>query len=331
MYDEEWYPDYFSVIKVIDKIFPPIQDVDYTKISSEELVNRFKSMIGETKLNVSPKIINNLCIMLNDRQSKLYGKRTSILGNLNSRKEHRFDQKNSSIQYCVSAMKVEVIKEVVLPFYNNSLFCNNLGFNTRLMGGINKIKIETAKEKITEYVSKILDLTIEDNDSTKYHNFYYICIDILLHFGINIFSEYSLGNSKFSATPSELNNIIKNAIDRKRNNFSSNNNENGNDSKRINFESDFFVEGLRDAKEDVVNYIYGLVLDGIKCTEENKENLISISKEDKDEDLNEKIEKLIEINKELLKEFKKMNTDIIEIKAELAKYNNETINGFSRR
>ena len=39
--------DYFSILEVIDKIFPPIGEFDYTKISTDELITRFESKIKE--------------------------------------------------------------------------------------------------------------------------------------------------------------------------------------------------------------------------------------------------------------------------------------------
>ena len=48
---------YFEIIKLVDELFPSTSELDYTKVSTEDLISRIEAKIEESGMTISPERI----------------------------------------------------------------------------------------------------------------------------------------------------------------------------------------------------------------------------------------------------------------------------------
>ena len=183
--------DYFSILEVIDKIFPPIGEFDYTKISTDELITRFESKIKE---------IASIREEIKSKHNDIYGKIDHV--SKKSESINDFNQRNYVIQNYVSSLKNIVIYKICNEYlkylYNGE---GNNQYNNLYIGNNNNIR---------KYIASTLNVTKEAADDGYHLKWENITKDILFHLGINPYKKESLSSSDFLINLSEK---IKNIFD----------------------------------------------------------------------------------------------------------------------
>lgn len=192
--------DYFSILEVIDKIFPPIGEFDYTKISTDELITRFESKIKEIPYTIPSERIASIREEIKSKHNDIYGKIDHV--SKKSESINDFNQRNYVIQNYVSSLKNTVIYKICNE-YLKYLYSGegNDQYNNFYIGNINNIR---------KYIASTLNVTKEAADDGYHLNWENIAKDILFHLGINPYKKESLSSSDFLINLSEK---IKNIFD----------------------------------------------------------------------------------------------------------------------
>ena len=193
-------PDYFSIIKVIDKAFPPIEEFDYTKITTDDLTKRFKSIIDEFAYVIPSERIVSILKAIKSKHKDIYKKNFHV--SKKGEVSNDFDQRNYFIQNRISSLKNTTIHQICNE-YLKYLYSGeeNNHYNNFYMGNINNIK---------KYIASTLNVTKEATDDGYHLDWEEVAKDILLHLGINPYKKDTLSASDFLVKLSEK---IKNIFD----------------------------------------------------------------------------------------------------------------------
>ena len=194
--DERKFANFFEVVELIDEILPPKSVVDYTKISVEELVNKFDSIISSSGYYFKEEELVSARKAIREYQRYIEGKQSVFIGN---RPGEGFDQNNYLVQNYLSNMKNSLI---IILGHTKDLIIPGRIISTRLLGSIDELKSKMTKEKIKDYVTSVLTTTWERGDTIRIEE-YSLATDILLHFGISTKQEY-VGENLLSTIASDI-------------------------------------------------------------------------------------------------------------------------------
>ena len=93
---------YFKLVKLVDQIFPSRSELDYTKITTEELVERVGEVIRSSGLDIDANKILTIQNSVRDEHRFIYGRTSNYIGN---GKSPGYDQHNYYIQRSYIDMK----------------------------------------------------------------------------------------------------------------------------------------------------------------------------------------------------------------------------------
>lgn len=165
---------YFEIMNELDVALPSTVELDYTKLSSDELWERISDFLGSVGIRKEDFKSNYDWLELSVRNLSLYNKKRHAFGMNNE----GFDQNNYSIKNAIAGIKIYIMNLIKERFYA----CSN--YYTDSFGSVDEIKSSIAPEMIEKYISDLLTITKENNDLFGVHSGY-IADEILMRYGLS--------------------------------------------------------------------------------------------------------------------------------------------------
>ena len=246
---------YFELVDLVDKIFPPKNEFDYTKITVRELMERLDQVIEESGFYFKEETIVSARHIIEENQRYNVDRKTNFVGG----GDGSFDQNNYSIQNLVSKMKTGVLRTLYKPREYQFL---GETFDTRELGSTETLRPRMAKAKVKEYVSQVLTSTWENRDTLRIEE-YSLASDILAHFGL--INTESYGNHDVEA---KLARMIDNMVMSSRDFLGKRHPEGYYDRSETNRER--HPEALDEAIYKITEYLYTILRDTLDRTEDKE-------------------------------------------------------------
>lgn len=179
---EQRNASYFEVVDLIEQILPAKSELDYAKISPDDLVKRFDEAVTQSGYNFSEVDLEAARYTLRTCFENVYGRNSFLLGGKFLKEPAPgYDQNNYNIQNQLSKAKSTLIYrlgngEQLPDVWNGTI-------NTRLLGNVSDLRTRMTRDNIRAYISSVVTSTWENGQVIK-PEAAVLAYDILGHFGI---------------------------------------------------------------------------------------------------------------------------------------------------
>jgi len=174
--------NYFEVVDLVDRVFPPKSEIDYTTLKPRDLVDRFNEEVEKSGFYWEESLLVNVRKGIEECFEHVYGRTSNFVGISD---EKQIDQNDYYIQNQLSAAKLFVIRKLAKE---KDLIVE--GFvDTRRFAQIDELRPRLTRDNIKKYVEEVLTVTCEEGGRLSLDSGV-IAADILLHFGVQTRSEY---------------------------------------------------------------------------------------------------------------------------------------------
>lgn len=94
---ERKYASFFEIIDLVERVFPPKSEMNYIKISSQELVSRFNEEVEKSGFYFKEETLVRARRVISQYQDYNYNRNSVYIG-ARPDQDYGFDQMNYSIQ-----------------------------------------------------------------------------------------------------------------------------------------------------------------------------------------------------------------------------------------
>ena len=198
---------YFEIIKLVDELFPSTSELDYTKVSTEDLISRIEAKTEESGMQISPERIEAIRKSIRENQRFVYQRKTNLVSTID---DPGFDQNNYFVKSQVIRMKNDAFRAIHGPIDWIRMVDKDGSYSTSEFGDVETIESVVTQENVEKYLRDVLSVTCSDKDNlaTSLFDISTIVVNILNHFGIRH------GSSISSDTYDRVSNLVEKVVNK---------------------------------------------------------------------------------------------------------------------
>ena len=327
---------YFEVIKLLDEVFPPKNEFDYTKISADELIEKFDTAIGKINYNFSSIALQQIHRDIRSIQQFIYQRETNIEG---KKDDNEFNQNNFFIQHSVSKMRNTTLSTLLNRVNQLQLADGDSIYNPLYFGDFETIKEIVNPENIKKVVIDTLTITSSSSEVINNSQFDLRAVirDIFYHFGLKVSNGFITETPEYRQAFALMQEVIKNSI-RGSGRILNGDSDNGYQQTYEHYNTDMASFNLQkdQAIKKIIQLITTVATSSLRKTEEfleNSEKIKRMKEQEKaeepeyieDEELDQKVERtakkyellqrLSSQNLQLANDLEKVNDDLAKAEA----------------